>query len=86
MWALVLCKLLSLQRMAHMEAQWLSGRLLHSRPRDRGFEPHCVVFLEQDIYPSLALVQPSKTRPCLTERLLMRRNKQTKDCPYVYET
>ena len=32
-------------------AQWLSGRLLDSRPRGRGFEPHlrhCVVVLEQD--------------------------------------
>ena len=33
-----------------MEAQWLSGRVLDSRPRGRGFEPHwrhCVVVLEQ---------------------------------------
>ena len=32
-------------------AQWLSGRVLDSRPRGRGFEPHrrhCVVVLEQD--------------------------------------
>ena len=31
------------------------------------------------IYPSLVLVQPRKTRPCLTERLLMGRkeSKQT---------
>ena len=31
--------------------QWLSGRVLDSRPRGRGFEPHrrhCVVVLEQD--------------------------------------
>ena len=27
----------------------------------------------RDIYPSLVLVQPRKTRPCLTERLLMGR-------------
>ena len=42
--------------------------------QDRGFEPHrrhCVVSLSKNIYPSLALVQPRKTRPCLTERLLM---------------
>ena len=55
---------------------WLSGRVLDSRPRGRGFQPHhchCVVVLEQDIYPSLVLVQPRKTRPCLTERLLMGR-------------
>ena len=70
-------------------AQWLSGRVLDSRPRGRGFEPHqrhCVVALEQDtFYPSLVLVQPRKTHPCLTERLLMGRKdsnqtKQTKIC------
>ena len=72
-----------------MGAQWLSGRMLDSRQRGRRFEPHwhhCVVVLEQDtfmIYPSLVLVKPRKTRPCLTERLLMGRkesnqtNKQT---------
>ena len=34
-------------------AQWLSGRVLDSRPRGRGFEPHrrhCVVVLEQDTF------------------------------------
>ena len=34
-------------------AQWLSGRVLDSRPRDRRFEPHrrhCVVVLEQDTF------------------------------------
>ena len=59
---------------AHRRAQWLSGRVLDSRPKGRGFEPHrrqCVVVLEQHMYPSLVLVQPRKTRPCLTERLLM---------------
>ena len=32
-------------------AQWLSGSVLDSRPKGRGFEPHrrhCVVVLEQD--------------------------------------
>ena len=32
---------------------WLSGRVLDSRPRGRGFEPHwrhCVVILEQDTF------------------------------------
>ena len=32
-------------------AQWLSGRVLDSRPKGSGFEPHrrhCVVVLEQD--------------------------------------
>ena len=65
-------------------AQWLSGRVLDSRPRGRRFEPHrrhCIVVLEQDTFiPSLVLVQPRKTRPCLTERLLMGRKEsnQTK--------
>ena len=67
-------------------AQWLSGRALDSRPRGRGFEPrrrHCVVSLSKNINPSLVLVQPRKTRPFITERLLMGRkesnqtNKQT---------
>ena len=36
-----------------MGAQWLSGGVLDSKPRGRGFEPHrrlCVVVLEQDTY------------------------------------
>ena len=47
-------------------AQWLSGRVLDSRPNGRGFEPHrrhCVVSLSKNINPSLVLVQPRKTRP-----------------------
>ena len=50
-------------------AQWLSGRVLDSRPRGRGFEPHrrhCVVALEQNIYGSTQ-EDPSP------ERLLMGR-------------
>ena len=34
-------------------AQWLSGRVLDSRPKGREFEPHrrhCVVVLEQDTF------------------------------------
>ena len=34
-------------------AQWLNGRVLDSRPKSRGFEPHrrhCVVVLEQDTF------------------------------------
>ena len=57
-------------------AQWLSGRVLDSRPRGRGFEPHrrhCVVSLSKNINPSLVLVQPRKTRPFKTEILLMGR-------------
>ena len=66
-------------------AQWLSGRVLDSRPKGRGLEPHrrhCVVVLEQDtFYPSLVLVQPRKTCPYITERLLMGRKEsnQTKN-------
>ena len=53
--------------------QWLSGRVLDSRPRGRWFQPHrhhCVVSLSKIINPSLVLVQPRKTRPFITERLL----------------
>ena len=57
-----------------MGAQWLSGRVLDSRPRGCGFEPHrrhCVVSLSKNINPSLVLVRPRKTSPFITERLLM---------------
>ena len=57
-------------------AQWLSGRVLDSRPKGCGFEPHqrrCVVSLSKNINPSLVLVQPRKTSPFITERLLMGR-------------
>ena len=58
----------------NMRAQWLGGWVLDSRPRGRRFKPHrrhCVVSLSKNINPSLVLVQPRKTRPYLTERLLM---------------
>ena len=38
---------------ACLGAQWLSGRVLDSRPKGRRFEPHrlhCVVVLEQDTF------------------------------------
>ena len=41
------------QHDALMGAQWLSGRVLDSRPKGCGFEPHrrhCVVVLEQDTF------------------------------------
>ena len=44
---------LSLYNTVHLGAQWLSGRVLDSRPRGRGFEPHrrhWVVVLEQDTF------------------------------------
>ena len=68
------------------ERKWLGLGVLDSRPRGRGFEPHrrhCVVSLSKNINPSLVLVQPKKTCPFITERLLMGRkesnqtNKQT---------
>ena len=65
--------------------QWLSGRVLDSRPRGPGFEPHwrhCVVVLGQrHICPSLVLAQPRKTHPYITERLWMGRKEsnQTKN-------
>ena len=45
----------------------------------------CNVVWARHIYPSLVLDQPRKTRPCLTERLLMRRKEsnQTKICNVV---
>ena len=52
-----------------------SGRVLDSRPRGHGFEPHwrhCVVSLSKTHFnPSLVLVQPRKNLPYITERLLM---------------
>ena len=69
-----------------MGAQWLSGRVLDSRPRGSGFEPHwhhCVVSVIKNINSSLVLVQPRKTRPFITDRLLMGRKKsnETKTIP-----
>ena len=65
--------------------------------RDRGFEPHqrhCLVSLSKNINPSLVLVKPRKTRPFITEILLMgckesnpTKNKQKygfKSCTHVY--
>ena len=58
-------------------AQWFSGRVLDSRPRGprvRASEASLRCGPRaRHIYPSLELVQPRKTRPCLTERLLMGR-------------
>ena len=59
-----------------MGAQWLSGRVLDSRPKGHGFEPHqcqCIVSMSKNINPSLELAQPRKTHPLITERLLMGR-------------
>ena len=72
-------------------AQWLTGRVLDSRPKGRGFEPHrrhCVVSLSKNINSSLVLVQPRKTRLFITERLLMGRKEsnQTKQIKSNYST
>ena len=48
--------------------------MLDSRPKGRGFEPHrhhCVVSMSKNINHSLVLVPLRKTRPFITERLLM---------------
>ena len=63
-----------------MGAQWLSGRVLYSRPRGRRFKPHrrhCIVSLSKHINPSLVLVQPRKICPYITERLLMGRKESS---------
>ena len=88
-----MCTVTSTAEYASMQAgaqgaQWLSGRVLDSRPKGRGFEPHqrhCVVSLSKKINPSLVLVQPRKTHPFLTERLLMGRKEsnQTKTKKHV---
>ena len=80
------CLPMSHKKDAMQVAQWLSGRVLDSRLRGRGFQPHRrhrVVSLSKNINPSLELVQP------ITERLLMGRKEsnQTKTCTciaYVY--
>ena len=64
-------------------AQWLSGRVLDSRPKGRRYEPHrrhCVVSLSKNINPSLV---PRKTRPFITERLLMRRKESNQTNKYM---
>ena len=57
-------------------------KVLDSRPKGRGFEPHprhCVVSLSKNINPSLVLVQPRKTRPFITKRLLMGRKESNRE-------
>ena len=68
--------------------QQLSGRVLDSRPKGSGFEPHrrhCVGSLSKNINLSLVLVQSRKTCPFTTERLLMGRKEsnQTKFLNYT---
>ena len=49
----IYCPIPTLYHPSAQGVQWLSGRVLDSRPRGRGFEPHrrhCVVVLEQDTF------------------------------------
>ena len=67
-------------------AQWLSCRVLDSRPRGCGFEPqrcHCVVSLSKRYNHSLLLVQSRKTRPCIAQRLLMERKESNQTNKYT---
>ena len=60
--------------------------MLDLRPKGGGFEPHrrhSVVSLSKNINPSLVLVQPRKTRPFITERLLMGRKESNQTNKYV---
>ena len=62
--------------MGKLGAQWLSGRVLDSILWGCRFVPHrrhCLVSLSKNINPSFLLVQPRKTRPFITERLLIGR-------------
>ena len=69
-----------------MGAQWLSSRVLDA---GRGFKPqqgHCIVSLSKNINPSLVLVQPRKTRPFITERLLMGCKESNQTNRFMYTT
>ena len=70
-----------------LDQNWISYHQKWERsdsiPKGSGFEPHqrhCVVSLRKNINPSLVLVQPRKTCPFITEKLLMGREEsnQTK--------
>ena len=59
-----------------VEASKIQQQITKHVCRGFGFKPHwrhCVVSLSKNINPSLVLVQPRKTRPYITERLLMGR-------------
>ena len=71
------------------KAQWLSDRVLDSRPGSCRFESHwrhCIVSLSKHINPSLVLVQSRKTNPYITENVLMGRKEsiQTNKLIIVY--
>ena len=58
-----------LQQMAFSDAFFFLCALRVIKPHRR----HCVLSLSKNINPSLVLVQPRKTCPFITERLLMGR-------------
>ena len=70
-----------------------SGSVVECSTRDLGAAGSSLIgvtalwSLSKTHFPSLVLVQPRKTRPCLTERLLMGRKesiKQTNKMLFVY--
>ena len=63
-------------------AQWLSGRVLDSLTRGKPHRRHDIVSFSMNINHSLVLVQPRKTRPFITEKLLMGH----KESNQIYET
>ena len=53
--------------------QWLRGGVLGFRPRSCGVKPnwtHCIVSFSKTLYPLPSFVQPRKTRPDMTEKVL----------------
>ena len=70
----VKCQISEIKR--PMGAQWLSDIVIDSRLRAAGSSLTGITVLcpwARHINPSLVLVQPRKTRPYITERLLMGR-------------
>ena len=67
-------------------AQWLSAWLETEGQRVRASPAslRCCPWARQ-IYPSLVQVQPRKTRPCITERLLMGR-KESNQTKKIFKT
>ena len=63
-------------------AQWYSSWLETEGQRVQASQASlCCGPWARHIYPSLVLVQPRKTRPCLTERLLMGRKESNQTNP-----
>ena len=59
--------------MTNKRAQWVSGRVLGSRPMGRWFEAHrrhCVVSLSKAYLSLFSTGSPRKARPDITERWL----------------